>query len=340
MTLRRSLSLILAPLLLLLAVIATSWSLSVQNWYFRGYEYYDDWVYTGLSDPNLVMWESGDSSRGYLYDSARSYNSITLNEFGHRIAPCSAPTILGIGDSQLFGSGLDDSSTFPFQIARQGGPCIYNAGRYKTVESFQIPGLMVQTILITSAERDGFKWYCSQPPEDWSFEKKPAEDLILKRVSSPRLVISTAIRRTVSVVRSKAQNFLAMRFVAPSTRIIGFEHRTLSGELEENLACAIRINSVLANKGFNVAFLLFPAAQTLNPTYANHEIDDQTINFIPNLTKELLVAGIKTIDSKRCLETDGNKNVQLHDTHLSSAGMQQLALCVIKSKILEPPNGG
>ena len=158
-------------------------------------------------------------------------------------------------------------------------------------------------------------------------------------MNSPRLVISTAARRTVSVLRSKAQNLLALRFVAPKTRIIEFEHRISSGDLEENLACAIRINSVLASKGFNVAFLLFPAAQTLNPTYANHEIDDQTINFIPNLTKELLVAGIKTIDSKRCLETDGNKNVQLHDTHLSSAGMQELVSCVIKSKILEPPNG-
>ena len=339
MTLRRSLSLVLAPLLLSLAVIATSWAINGQSWYFRGYEYYGDWVYTGLSDPNSVLWESGDSSRGYLYDSVRSYNHITLNEFGHRIAPCSAPTILGLGDSQMFGSGLDDSSTFPFQIARQGGPCIYNAGRYKTLESFQIPGLMVRTILITSNERDGFKWYCTQPPENWSFEKNSSDNLTLKRVNSPRLVISTAARRTVSVLRSKAQNLLALRFVAPKTRIIEFEHRISSGDLEENLACAIRINSVLASKGFNVAFLLFPAAQTLNPTYANHEIDDQTINFIPNLTKELLVAGIKTIDSKRCLETDGNKNVQLHDTHLSSAGMQELVSCVIKSKILEPPNG-
>lgn len=332
---RRSVLIILAPLVTVVLVVSALWITDKKFWYFRGYEFYSDWVYTGLSEPNVVMRESGDSAREYLVDRQSSQNSISLNEFGHRVSPCSNPTVLGLGDSQLFGSGVDDRETFPFQVFRNGGPCIYNAGRHNTLESFQIPGLNVHTVLITSTERDGFRWYCDLPPESWDLEKKSKSELILKRVTAPRLALSTAIRRTISVVRLKTQNLLALRIVAPSARLIKFEHRVSPGELEKDLTCAIRVDKFLREKGFETAFLLFPSAQTLNPDSVQREIDDQTLNFITNLTGALTAQGLKTVDSKKCLDSNGNKYVQLHDTHLSPLGMEKLARCVIAAKVLE-----
>ena len=335
MRLRRALLLIMLPLLAVVCIITTSWMVNKKVWYFRGYEYYSDWVYTGLAEPNVVMWESGDSARDFLIDHSKSQNSISLNEFGHRIEPCTHPTVLGLGDSQLFGSGLDDRQTFPFQVLRSGGPCIYNAGRHNTIESLQISELNVRTVLVTSTERDGFRWYCNTPPESWSFQKSDKSELTLERVTAPRLALSTAVRRTVSVMRSKIQNLIALRIFAPDSRIIKFQHRTEAGEIEEDISCAIRVNDVLQGKGFETAFLLFPAAQTLNPDYAQQDLDDQTLNYISNLTSEMTSMGLTTIDSKKCLEGNGNAYVQLHDTHLSALGMQKLAQCVVNSKILE-----
>jgi hypothetical protein len=103
----------------------------------------------------------------------------------------------------------------------------------------------------------------------------------------------------------------------------------------ENVECVNRLNTVFAEHGMRASFLLFPAAQTIYPDDAPIKPDFVTSDFIPSLTTELQLRGIRTFDSKMCLMGQTENMVQLHDTHLSPEGMQRLANCLMRSKILD-----
>jgi hypothetical protein len=334
MKLRRSVVLILSPLVVLVVIILGSWLIDPKLWYFRGYEFYSDWVYPGLSEPNNIMRESGDSAREFLIDRINATNEISLNRFGHRVSPCEQPNILAMGDSQLFGSGISDQQTLPFKLFEGGGPCVYNAGRHNTVDALRIPNLNFTSVLVTSTERDGFTWYCDSQPENWDFSKSDASALYLKRLFAPRVAFETAIERTISVIRSKVQNLLGLRIQAPMTRLIKFQHTFTTDSVMENVECVDRLNTVFVEHGMRTSFLLFPAAQTIYPDDAPIRPDNVTLNFIPSLTAELQARGIHMLDSRVCLLGQTENMVQLHDTHLSPEGMQRLADCLRRSKIL------
>jgi hypothetical protein len=334
MNLRRPIVLILCPLLLSLIVVVGSWFVNPKFWYFRGYEFYSDWVYTGLAEPSITMSESGDSSREFLFDRISTTNQISLNKYGHRVSPCNYPEVVALGDSQMFGSGLSDRQTFPFQLLAEGGPCIYNAGRHNTIDAFQIPELNFTSVLVTSTERDGFTWYCDLQPESWDFSKSDSQSLQLQRVSAPRLALETAIERTISVVRGKVQNLLALRLQAPRSRLVKFQHSLTPEAIKENVECVVRLNAVFAEHGLDASFLLFPAAQTIYPEDAPVQPDSVTLSFISSLSTELRLRGIRTIDSKDCLMGQQSSMVQLHDTHLSPEGTKRLAHCVMSAQLL------
>jgi hypothetical protein len=335
MNLRRSIVLILSPLVVSVTIILGSWVIDPKLWYFRGYEFYSDWVYPGLAEPNNTMRESGDSSREFLFDKISVTNEISLNQFGHRVSPCEQPNILAMGDSQLFGSGIGDKQTLPFQLFEGGGPCVYNAGRHNTVDALRIPNLNFTSVLVTSTERDGFTWYCDSQPENWDFSKSEVPALQLKRVFAPRVAFETARERTISVVRSKVQNLLGLRLQAPESRLIKFQHSFTPDSVMKNVECVNRLNTVFAEHGMRASFLLFPASQTIYPEDAPIKPDFVTSDFIPSLTTELQLRGIRTFDSKMCLMGQTENMVQLHDTHLSPEGMQRLANCLMRSKILD-----
>ena len=328
---RRALVLVLTPLVTISILIASSWIVSKDLWYFRGYEYYSDWVYPGLASPNTVMNESGDSAREFLFDSVSKRNRITLNQYGDRSIPCLHPTVIGLGDSQMFGSGLDDQETFPYFVYKHGGPCIYNAGRHSILEALRNPAIRTNSVLVTSTERDGFTWYCEVSPSKWDLSVLPSENFILKQEFSLRVAFKTAFNRTVNVLHTKIQNLLALRVFAPKSRLIKYQHTFQQEDLFKNMECLNEMNHRFISEGIHATYLLFPAAQTLYPTDAKKSVDDFTLSFITSLSELAKSNGIQVLDSRKCLEVSAKNMNQLHDTHLSSEGMDRLATCYVKS---------
>jgi hypothetical protein len=329
MTKIRVLLLLIAPLTLVVSLIAMSWVLNKESWYFRGYEYYSDWVYPGLANPNIEMRESGDSAREYLFDSISKVNRITLNEYGDRTIPCSGPTVVGLGDSQMFGSGLDDRETFPYFVYELGGPCMYNAGRHSNLDALRNAETRTDSVIVTSTERDGFTWYCEIPPSDWDLTILPSENFILRRSFSIRASLQTGFHRTVNVLRSKIQNAIALRINAPSTRIIKFQHSFSQEDVSRNLECVEKMNQRFNAEGIRATYMLFPAAQTLFPKESPKEVDDFTLAFIPKLSELAHLRNIDMLDSRSCLKRTSLVTHQLHDTHLSAHGMKVLAECYV-----------
>ena len=92
--------------------------------YFRGWEYFENLVYTKGNSHKVTLNETGDATRKYLIQRYNKLNTISINEFGNRLA-CYNPSIkkdkslLMIGESQLFGSGLDDSETLSTAICKK-----------------------------------------------------------------------------------------------------------------------------------------------------------------------------------------------------------------------------
>ena len=76
----RILFFVLCPLVVFSTLTSVTWLSDKTLWYFRGYEYYSEWVYPGLAEPDVVMRESGDSAREFIFDHSSSVNSISLNE--------------------------------------------------------------------------------------------------------------------------------------------------------------------------------------------------------------------------------------------------------------------
>jgi hypothetical protein len=331
MTKIRVLLLLIAPLTFAVSLIAMSWVLNKESWYFRGYEYYSDWVYPGLANPNIEMRESGDSAREYLFDSISKVNRITLNNYGDRTIPCSGPTVVGLGDSQMFGSGLDDRETFPYFVYELGGPCMYNAGRHSNLDALRNAETRTDSVIVTSTERDGFTWYCEIPPSDWDLTILPSENFILRRSFSIRAALQTGFHRTVNVLRSKIQNAMSLRIQAPSTRVIKYQHTFGPEDLSRNLGCIEEMNQRFESEGIQATYMLFPSAQTLYPSEAPKAVDEFTLSFITSLSKLATTNGIAMVDSYKCLQDSSENTNQLHDTHLSADGMKLLASCYVAS---------
>ena len=134
--------------------------------YFRGWEYFENLVYAKGNSHKVTLNETGDATRKYLIQRYNKLNTISINEFGNRVA-CYNPTtkkdksLLMIGESQLFGSGLDDAETLPATICKKYNVNLYNASRKNYFNLLRVEEFDFDNVIIISPERIGIKNYCN-----------------------------------------------------------------------------------------------------------------------------------------------------------------------------------
>ena len=103
-----------------------------QMFYWRAWEYFEEIVYT---HPQASFWhqkEKGDLSRDYILSYQNAWQTtVSCDSEGFRSVPIGAPhyPILVVGDSHVWGSGLSDSDTIPWQLAIQLNTPVFNGGR-------------------------------------------------------------------------------------------------------------------------------------------------------------------------------------------------------------------
>ncbi|MBF0341303.1 MAG: hypothetical protein HQL95_10135 [Magnetococcales bacterium] len=104
-----------------------------QFFYFRAWEYFTDLVYTGQVPPvwNGTEWEDLTRNHFFYYQASR-HTTVTTDGDGFRITakqPAARYPVLMTGDSNIFGSGLSDQETLPWQLSEQLGIPVFNGSR-------------------------------------------------------------------------------------------------------------------------------------------------------------------------------------------------------------------
>jgi hypothetical protein len=304
--------------------------LSPSHMYFRSWEYFDDFVYPGFKEGRIVMRESGDSSRGYLFQRYKTKNEISVNEFGNResfFGDSDQYDVLAVGDSQLFGSGVSDRETFPSQLNLFSRYNVYNASRvngFSILNSSEIRGQW-KYIIISSTERNGFSNFCI----DSKFQLPKSNPIHLQRktIFSYQYLIAY-LRRVQGWVDQKYSSIISGRILAPSDRIITTQHSFDEKNFQADLNCVTVMDSEIREYGLTPIFLLFPSNQSLYPEDSPLLPNIFTLNYISQLSKVGSERGIALFDSIDCLRKSKKVVSQTHDTHLNAAGYKALAVCM------------
>ena len=337
---------------LLYSVMFSAYVLNPKAFHFRAWEFFDTFVYTGFAAGQQRMIESGDSAREFLIPRDTATNTITVNEFGNRVA-CyraehqSRPRVLALGDSQLFGSGTDDSGTFPAQLCKLYAANVYNGSRRHGLSLLRVATHPFDSVIFTTAEGGLLTdRYCNQLDRFVAqFHEKIEPDTLRLPQRSMR-----ELRRLVFGATKAARGYLAGRIkafysamtlgpVAPYTHVIKYTHRfeALPQLVQAEVDCARRLATFFEGQGMKTGFLYFPAHQTMYGAEAGLLLDAETASFIDRATSALSAHGFRTLNTKACLN-DAKRHTQIfqrHDSHLNAAGFLAIADCVERSDLFE-----
>jgi len=298
--------------------------------YFRGWEYFDDFVYPGYKDRSVLMQESGDSSRDFLFQRYQARNQISINIYGNRNTAYSENSnydVLAVGDSQLFGSGVSDKETFASQLNLASSHNVYNASRvngFSILNSVEF-GEEWKYIILTSTERNGFSWYC--PNGKFELPRDKPVKLEKRSIFSAKYA-ETYSRRLQGWANQKYTALISTKLYAPSKRIINVQHSFSQANFDKDLQCANSLDKEIRKLGIVPIFMLFPSNQTLYPKSASLTPNAFDLNYIRDLSRVGKRKGLMILDSVACLQKSEVNVASMHDTHLNAFGYKTLALCM------------
>ena len=318
--------------------------------HFRAWEFFDIFVYNGFYGRQHHLIETGDSSRNYLFQRYSAANTVSVNEFGNRIAcydvnRTEKPRVLLVGDSQLFASGTDDGATFSAQLCRLYEANVYDGSRRNGLSLLRVESFRFDAILFTTTERHPLAaQYCptlDQLAAEYD-QKIPDRDIRLPRATLAGLyeVLTKGEKFFVGYMKSRLQALftsILLGPVAPTRHIIIASHRYQPVEpvVANDIACAQKLSAFFEAKGLAVGFLYFPSHQTLYGKEADFAVDEDTASYIDRMSAKLAAAGLRTMNTKECLNKVKSRTLvyQIHDTHLNADGYRSLAECVGRSDL-------
>lgn len=349
MTYKYKISLFFWLLMVILSSVVLTYFIFPSLFYFRAWEYFDNLVYTGYYNTSVSISESGDASRAYLNQRYTSdSHKVSVNNFGNRVACYSAlrgdsrnKSVIMVGDSQLFGSGLSDEETLPKQLCNiYPDVSIYNASRRHGLGLLNNPSYSFNTIIFTSIERGGLaSQYC--PPSFAGAGKAPLLDDKYYEIKS--IPILEFLKINLNFLFGYAQSRLALlwqpdHYISPVEPIFLARHVHTDDDVRKEVECAKKLESHYSALGYKVGFIYFPSQQTILSKFFNLEIDSMTRNYLPNIYTKFKAENLNTVDSLSCL-MDGydsasiNSPSEFHDTHLSAAGISRLSKCIEHSML-------
>jgi hypothetical protein len=318
--------------------------------HFRAWEFFDLFVYSGVYGRQHQVYETGDSSRNFLVQRYGSLNTITVNEFGNRIAcynkeNTTKPRVLILGDSQLFGSGSGDSETFSAQLCQRYDANIYDGSRRHGRSLLRVQSLKFDTVLITATERYLMSVYhcplLDKFAQDYD-QEIPVSDAVLPHLTPSRLY------QTVHKAHDFFESYLKARLgvlfstplrgpMAPNNHIDIARHQYVPVDdvVDREVNCLKKLTAFFETKGIAVGFLYFPAHQTLYAEELGFPAGHETLSFIDKMSDKLTSLGIPTMNTKVCLDEVKPQTLvyHKHDTHLNADGYRRIAECLGRSAL-------
>ena len=340
------LTIILTVLIIYIALFM-SYLIAPQNYHYRAWELFDNFIYNGVMQKSIILNESGDSSRDYIIQRYSKKNQISVNTFGNRKA-CykGGEGTLMLGDSELFGAEVSDRETIPVKLCKTGNYNIYNGSRMHGLELLKVKGMTFSTIIFSASESLGIRAYCDNLPVFFRKTKSSTFDEFKKnysvKISDDDIKIKQNVLSHIAMSNKFFYNYLSSRvtnffdtshsFYAPQESIVKYNFTFTKEHMNQDLQCATKLRSFFQNNNVKVGFFYFPVKQTI--VDSNIKTDLYSLEYISAATKMMKSKGLITIDTKECLtekKVSGDSIFMLHDTHLSNEGMERVTNCIINS---------
>lgn len=309
-----------SALYLTLAASAFCFWLNPQWFYWRAWEYFTDIVYQNQEVP--AAWEGperGDLSRRNLLFYQKSHaTKVTTDQDGFRSTPpMPGPyRVAVLGDSTIFGSGLSDQETLPWQLAQELGVGVFNGARQKIAQVLGREDLgRVKLVIEGRTERALLGGLGEDSPSQLAYRPLRQGGIsILECAPLELYFFPSIVDRTLGRLANDLQDLMLFR-----GKMSG---RHLELEKDRHLYSPADLNTVVARArqrwesmrrlGFAYVLLPVPSPQTL---YADN-VDQFTRSFIPRLCRELNKEGIPCVDLVTVMERYKEEGLwQYSDTH-------------------------
>ena len=308
--------------------------------YFRSWEFFDDFVYKGLKSKSHIFEETGDLSRGYLFQKFSKTNKVSVNELGNRLA-CydknKQNSVLMLGSSALFGSYISDEETLPYLLCKQYPEVsFYNGSRIHEMNLLKSQDLNFNTIIFTTAEFEGFDKYCRVLD---NFKKSPilvsTSDIKIGK-ESYSLSYSELIKRPLKYLSFKLNVILdtSKTLYSPDEHI--YLKRSLQQKEKKEIKCIKKLKNFFEKQNYKTIFFYFPEKRTVIPSADIKEIHLNK-SYISSIGNKLFNNKVNYLDTKKCLNLKNHKDKDIfyrHDTHMTPYGMHELSKCFIKKNFL------
>jgi hypothetical protein len=301
-----------------------------QAFYWRAWEYFSDIVNKNCSvAPEWRGSESGDLSRRNLMFYQKAHPTlVTTDDDGFRSTPpLPGPhSIVMLGDSTIFGSGLSDEETLPWRLAKELGTRVFNGARQEPSLVMGRDDLKAVTLLIEGrTERSLGNILASDFLQQLAYRPLRQGELGLLDSAPLQLYFFPSIADHLSQrLGNDIQDLLYTRGRMAGRRLalISHRHAFQPEQLKDAVAAIKQRRDEAARRGYVYTFLPVPAAQTIYAT----DVDDFTRNFIPNLCQELNQQGVPCVNVASTLIRHKDEELwQYADTHWNARATELAA---------------
>lgn len=312
-----------------------------QPFYFRAWEFFDEFAYKVDRSIRWTGVESGDLRRRHLLLFRERWETVvTVDDDGYRQThPASSfyPIVVS-GDSFIFGSGLSDNETMPLRLSHYLGIPVFNGGRTTLANNLAHPKIRGEKILIIEAiaernfsARRSFRNDELENPVK-SFQPIAPRNLgRLDALLEARKTLYTGVPIILRVAKRLATDLSVLIRGKTAVDYMFLEHQMRPIDLKETVEALKERSRILERLGYRYLVVPIPAKQTI---YKPSK-DPITREFLPSLVSNLVAAEVNVVDLVPAFVE--HKREQLffrYDSHWNPAGAD-LAAKEISRWILE-----
>lgn len=338
----RAFGLVLLIVLMLHAAVAALYLAKPKLFYYRAWEYFFMWSNTTVEeDSTWQRVEYSDLGHMYFfrYQEARRTN-VSTDEDGFRTVPdtLGAPRIFVQGKSNVFGSGVSDNQTYPWQLAEKTGIATFNGGNGSLLSSLSRTDLdQVQLIVDIVHERHLAKLPLARRilklPKSTLQPYKPIASQNLSRIESMRRPLVMIGWWLPDIVARQWQRLLLdfEEYRLHGTRdYLVFTYTTDGSAVEDVIALMETRRRVVEALGYDYLAMIIPSRQTIyRPVTA--ETDAQVRG--ERIASMLEEGGFPLVNLFPTFVTDMGPELYFrYDTHWNSRG-QALAAELTREEI-------
>lgn len=334
---------LLVPLLFIVlqTAVIVSYSVKPQLFYFRAWEYFFRWSnYTLAEDSTWNGEEISGLGRRYLFmyqEKRNTHASTDRDGFRSVQADMGPPRILVQGRSNVFGSGVSDHETLPWQIAEQSGVAAFNGAHGELFSTLSRPDLgQVELVVDVYHERHfaninvfreiyGLRHSELQPYQPVAQQDLSTSQALYRPILRPSYWIPDLVyrwwQRLMVDVKERIllghRPFLLLSYVVDEAPI------------PEYLKLMERRRRAMERLGYEYLAVIIPSRQTV---YAPDTVPTRTLEKTTRLVDTLEKNGFPVANLFPGFRTESGRDLFFaYDTHWNASGINLAAEVIVEA---------